>query len=135
MRINQPDWKFADLLRIVQRFVTSMELSSDGDVHLPEVFSNKGYSGSKYTPSADRQHVHTDWPTAAEVRSEYAAAVARQLQAYLATHVKNPSTGQVIHKQAALVLAQNTASDTTPGAGRTRYIRKGGLGLCVLCPG
>ena len=77
MRINQPDWKFADLLRIVQRFITSIKLSSDDDVHLPEVFSNKGYSGSKYTPSVDGQHVHTDWPKAAEVRSEYAAAVER----------------------------------------------------------
>eukprot|EP00964_Phaeocystis_antarctica_P120370 scaffold84121_cov105-Phaeocystis_antarctica.AAC.4 len=77
MRINQPDWKFADLLRIVQRFITPIKLSSDDDVHLPEVFSNKGYSGSKYTPSTDGEHVHTDWPTAAEVRSEYAAAVER----------------------------------------------------------
>jgi hypothetical protein len=43
-------------------------------VHLPKVFSKKGFNRSAYTPSAAGEHVHP-FPTLAEIREEYEAAV------------------------------------------------------------
>ncbi|KOO30832.1 hypothetical protein Ctob_013295 [Chrysochromulina tobinii] len=74
-RINQPDWTFADVLRLAARFVHMLVLLTRPDVCLPKVFSKKGFNRSAYTPSADGEHVHP-FPALAEIREEYWAAVA-----------------------------------------------------------
>ena len=52
MRINQPDWTSADVLRLMARFIHMLVLLTQLGVHLPKVFSNKGFNRSAYTPSA-----------------------------------------------------------------------------------
>lgn len=41
----------------------------------------------------------------------------------LATRIKKPETGEMVHKSAALAFLQRQALDATPGAGRGRYAR------------
>eukprot|EP00966_Prymnesium_polylepis_P322851 7379088-Prymnesium_polylepis.1 len=74
MRINQPDWTAADVLRLTARFIYQLALLTRPGVHLPKVFSKKGFNRSAYTPSAAGEHVHP-FPTLAEIREEYEAAV------------------------------------------------------------
>ena len=81
-RINQPDWTFADVLRLAARFVHQLMLLTQPDVHLPKVFSKKGFNRSAYTPSADGEHVHP-FPTLAQIREEYDAAVACNRQIFV----------------------------------------------------
>ena len=76
-RLNQPDWTCADVLRLAQRWVHELFVMSNPDVHLPTSFSKRGYSRSSYVPSPTGEHIHTEWPTAAELPSEYAEAVER----------------------------------------------------------
>ena len=88
-RLNQPDWTFADVLRLTARFIYQLTLMTRPDVHLPALFSPKGFNRSAYTPSVAGEHVHSDWPTRAEVRAEYecvrplftAAGAAEELRA------------------------------------------------------
>ena len=76
-RINQPDWTFADVLRLAARFIYQLSVMTRPEVHLPAVFSKKGFNRSSYTPSASGEHVQTDWPTSAEIRDMYVAAIER----------------------------------------------------------
>eukprot|EP00966_Prymnesium_polylepis_P013260 306075-Prymnesium_polylepis.1 len=78
MRINQPDWTSADVLRLTARFIHMHVLQTQPGVHLPKVFSKKGFNRSAYTPSATGEHEHTGaFPTVTNIRERYWAAVER----------------------------------------------------------
>jgi hypothetical protein len=76
-RLNQPDWTLPDVLRLAKRFIHQLVLRMQRNVHLPTVFSKKGFNRSVYVPSSLGEHVQDEWLTPADLRTEYLAAVER----------------------------------------------------------
>jgi hypothetical protein len=70
-RRGSSDFTLAECMRIVQRYISSLELFNREGVQLPPVFSNKGYSRSTWTPSPSNEYLFNDWPSAAEIRTIY----------------------------------------------------------------
>ena len=84
MRINQADFTVAEALRLAQRYVQMLDMLSRKGVHLPAVFSEKGYNRSNYTPLAGNAHVQTEWLTVEDVRGEYTKAIDRLRPVFVA---------------------------------------------------
>ena len=61
-------------------------------------------------------------PNGVHARPLKSGASEAQRLAYERSHVTNPDTQQVVHKRAALSHRQKQLLDSTPGAGRGRYI-------------
>ena len=56
-------------------------LLASADVHLPSVFSKKGFNRANYTPRTNDDYVWlaSDFPSVADVRQEYAESVERAI--------------------------------------------------------
>ena len=79
-------------MRILERHINQLMLLSDPDVHLPAVFSEKGFSRTNYTPADAVKYVQAQWPSTSDVYAECLASIERVRPIFVATGCAEVST-------------------------------------------
>ena len=80
-RLNQPDFTADAFISLIKQLIHERMLGANGQVHLPAVYSKRGFNRAMYTPSKTGEYIWKaeDWAkcTLDEVRTEYAAGIER----------------------------------------------------------